>query len=179
MLDQQAVLLSSLSNAILVATKMMGGNQDLSRYVDQIISIAPLLDDKRFQDVVDGYKDDMIGSNYTSVTVATEPYIKRYWSNVYFKILVAEFANSADGLQFETNTNWNVKLYYNNSVVAISYFDPVTREYMTGDIFELDLQHALREVVERIEWVAYGHHPRVFPVKTKHNTFSRLKEVKQ
>lgn len=179
MLDQQAVLLASLSNAILVATKMLGGNQDLSRYVDQIISIAPLLDDKRFQDVVDGYKDDMIGLNYTAVTVATEPHIKRYWSNVYFKMLVGGFANSADGLQFETNTNWNVKLYYNNGVVAISYFDPVTREYMAGDIFELELQYALREIWERVEWVAYGHHPRVFPVKTKLNTFSRLKEVKQ
>lgn len=179
MLDQQALLHSTLTNAILVASKMLGGHQDLSRYIDQIVSVAPLLDDSHFQDVVSSYKDNMIGFNYAGITVDTEPHIKRYWSNVYFKMLVGGFANSANGLQFETNTNWNVKLYYNNSVVAISYFDPVTREYMAGDIFELELQYALREVWERIEWVAYGHHPRVFPVKTKLNTFSRLKEVKQ
>lgn len=178
MLDNQALLYAALSNAVILGSKLMGGNNDLSQYVDQIVSLCPLIDDSHFQDVIDGYADNQVVLNYNSVVDTTAPHIKRYWSNTYFKMLVAGFALGGDGLQFDTCTGWKVKLYYNNCIVAISYFDPVTREYLSGDIYELDLQYALREVVERVEWLSFGHHPSVFPVKTKTNTFSQLKEVK-
>lgn len=179
MLDQQAVLYRALQNAILLGGNLLDGHHDITAYVDQIVSIAPLLDDRQFQDVVDSYRDNEIVAQYNSLVEATEPQIKRYWSNVYFKMLVAGFAGGMDGLWFETNTSWTVKLWYNNGVCSISYYNPATREYMSGDIFELELTYVFAEIKERMRWSTYGHHPSVYPVKTKANTFRRLKEVKQ
>lgn len=168
----------ALDIIILTAAQRMGGDYDLTRYIELIIGLAKSGKIDHVSEAVKSTEGYEFYETYRELTDNRESgshALRCYHSTIIFKVLVSMLLRT--GYTFYVDEEYLVKVVRSGTIVGIGYWAPKTNDTQCCDVWDIDLKVVLFEIQRRIDWVATGNSVTNYPVRQSQNRYINLKDV--
>lgn len=157
------------------ASKLSNDGGDVTQILDMVTGLAEMDPDHPINAAMKKFEQNEVFVRYYS---NMEPEVTPellYNARCVLLMLVSEVLGR--GFNFKTPGEYDVRVVRSENTFAISYYCDLAFSHTVAlDIWEVDLQIALQEVHDRIDWIYRGHNVQSYPLKVKNNHYRPLKE---